>query len=182
MTLNIELLENSFAKIRDRETEFSASFYVRLFALHPELKPLFKNVDIAAQEKKLIVSLAMIVENIRNPEPLNAALKSLGAYHHEVGTLREHYPFIGQALLDTFAAFLEDDWNHHTEQAWLDAYNVISDLMLEGAKNPEAYLGGELTFYDWLDLYGESSPSLKKAIASTTHFEYRNTKAAQESH
>ena len=180
MTLDIELLENSFAKIRDRTTEFSASFYIRLFALHPELKPLFQEVDITAQEKKLITSLAVIVENIRNPEPLTMALKSLGAYHHQVGTIKEHYPFVGQALLDTFATYLGDDWNSNTEQAWLDAYNLITDLMLEGAKNPEAYLGGELTFYDWLDLYGESSPKLHNAIANTTHFEYRNTKAAGE--
>lgn len=180
-TIDIKLLENSFDKVRGREAEFSASFYIRLFALHPELKPLFKNVDIVAQEKKLIASLAIIVENIRNPEPLSLALKSLGAYHHEVGTIREHYPFVGQALLDTLADYLGDSWNGKTKQAWLDAYNLISDLMLEGAKNPSAYLDGELTFYDWLDLYGESSPQLKKMIANTTQFKYRNEKAARES-
>lgn len=180
--IDIELLENSFDKIRDRETEFSASFYIKLFALHPELKPLFKNVPIAVQEKKLVASLAIIVENIRNPEPLSVALKSLGAYHHEVGTIREHYPYVGQALLDTFADYLGNDWNSKTEQVWLNAYNVISDLMLEGAKNPEAYLGGELTFYDWLDLYGESSPQIKAMIADNTQFKYRNNKAAQESY
>ena len=181
MTLDIQLLETSFDKIKHRAVEFSASFYSKLFALHPELKPLFKNMDRAAQEKKLIASLAIIVENLRNPEQLTLALKSLGAYHREVGTMREHYPFVGQALLDTFAEYLKNNWNQKTEQAWLDAYNLISDIMLQGAQNPQAYLGGELTFYDWLDLYGESSPEVRKMIAHTTHFKYRNRKAAGES-
>lgn len=181
MTLNIQLLETSFAKIKEREIEFSASFYNKLFTVHPELKPLFANVELTAQEEKLMASLAIIIENLRNPNQLTLALKSLGAYHHEVGTIPEHYPFVGQALLETFAEYIGDEWTKETEQAWLDAYNLISQIMLEGAKNPDAYLGGELTFYEWLDLYGESNPKIQKEIAKTTHFKYRNLKAAHES-
>ena len=175
--INAKLLETSFDKVRDRTTEFSASFYDKLFAYHPELKPLFADADLAAQEKKLIVSLAIIVENLRNPEQLTMALKSLGAYHVEVGTIQEHYPMVGQALIETFAEYLGSEWNLAVRDSWLDAYNLISNLMLEGAQNPSAYLGGELTFYEWLDIYGESSPEIQKAIASSTHFQYRNYKA-----
>ncbi len=136
---------------------------------------------LLAQEKKLIASLAIIVENLRNPEQLTMALKSLGAYHQELGTLNEHYPLVGKALIETFAEYLERSWNQQTEKAWLSAYGLITKLMLEGAKNPEAYLGGELTFYEWLDLYGESSPSVKEMIVDTTHFKYRNHQAAHDS-
>lgn len=178
MTLNINLVENSFNLIKHDAVQFSASFYNKLFDYHPELLPLFAKTDLAAQEKKLIVSLEIIVENLRNPETLSMALKSLGAYHQKVGTMKEHYPFVGQALVETFAEYLGDKWNSDTHQAWLEAYSLIAEIMLEGAKNPEAYLGGELTFYEWLDLYGESSPEVQKAIASTTHFEYRNQEAS----
>ena len=173
MTLNIRLLENSFDRVKHDSVNFSASFYSKLFYYHPELKPLFEKADLAAQERKLIVSLAVIVENLRNPQELTMALKSLGAYHQQVGTIREHYPFVGQALVETFAEYLGNKWDLNTNQAWLEAYNLIAEIMLEGARNPEAYLGGELTFYEWLDLYGESSPEVRKAIASTIHFKYR---------
>lgn len=181
MTLNIKLLETSFAKIKPITIEFSASFYQKLFTYHPELKLLFANTDLVAQEKKLIASLALIVENLHNPEELTNALKSLGAYHHQIGTLPEHYPYIGQALIETFAEYLDRDWNREVERAWTDAYNFISEIMLAGAKNPGEYLGGELTFYDWLDLYGESSPTVKEMIVNTTHFEYRNSQATHKS-
>ena len=180
MSLKIKLLETSFAKIKPDAIAFSASFYNRLFFLHPELKILFKGIDRTAQEKKLVTSLAVIIENLYNPEQLTMALKSLGAYHREVGTIPEHYPFIGQALVETFAEYLGNEWNAETQTAWLEAYNLISEIMLEGAKNPDAYLGGELTFYEWLDLYGESSPKVKETIAQTTNFKYRNYKAAGE--
>ena len=175
MTLNINLLETSFDRVRHNATKFSASFYHKLFTYHPELKPLFAKADLAAQEKKLIVSLAVIVENLRNPEELSMALKSLGAYHQQIGTIKEHYPYVGRALVETFAEYLGNKWNRDTHKAWLDAYSSISEIMLEGAKNPEAYLGGELTFYEWLDLYGESSVKVRKEIANMTRFKYRNT-------
>ena len=178
MSLDIQILETSFNKVKNNAVEFSASFYDRLFFHHPELKPLFAKVDRTAQEKKLIASLAIIIENLRNPEELTMALKSLGAYHHEVGTIDKHYPFVGQALIETFAEYLGEDWNQETQQAWLNAYKLITEIMLEGAKNSEAYLGGELTFYEWLDLYGESTPEVQEMIANTTHFEYRNYKTA----
>lgn len=174
MTLDINLLENSFNLVREDTVKFSASFYDKLFDYHPELKPLFAKVDLADQEKKLIFSLAIIVENLRNPEELNRALKSLGAYHKKVGIIKNYYPFVGQALVETFANYLGDKWDENTNKAWLNAYDLITEIMLEGAKEPEAYLGGELTFYEWLDLYGESSPEVRKMIARTTNFEYRN--------
>ena len=177
MSLNIDLLEKSFNQVKNDALKFSASFYQKLFSYHPELKPMFEKADAAAQEKKLIASLAIIVENLRNPEELTMALKSLGAYHKEIGTIEEHYPFVGQALVETFAEYLGDKWDRGTHKAWLDAYNLITEIMLEGAKTPEAYLGGELTFYEWLDLYGESSPEIQKMILNTTHFKYRNYKA-----
>ena len=177
MTLDINLLENSFDRVRHNAVSFSASFYDKLFTYHPELKPLFAKTDLAAQEKKLIVSLAVIVENLRNPEELSMALKSLGAYHQQVGTIKEHYPYVGQALVETFAEYLGNKWDRNTHKAWLDDYSSIAEIMLEGAKNPEAYLGGELTFYEWLDLYGESSPKVRKEIAGMTHFKYRDREA-----
>lgn len=181
MSLDVKLLETSFAQIQPCILQFSANFYNNLFTLYPELKPLFIKADLAVQEKKLIASLAIIVENLRNPSELTVALKSLGAYHHELGTLKKHYPFVGQALIETFASCLGSQWNVATETAWLNAYNFISEVMLQEAQNPDAYLGGELTFYEWLDLYGESSPLLKQTISNTTHFKYRNSQAAHES-
>lgn len=170
--MDVALLEKSFEQISPRAIEFSASFYRNLFRHHPELKPLFAETSQAIQEKKLIFSLAAIIENLRNPDILQPALKSLGARHAEVGTIKSHYPFVGQALIETFAEYLAADWTEQLATAWVEAYNVIASTMIEGARNPAAYLEPELTFYEWIDLYGEESPKVRKAIASLTHYHY----------
>jgi hemoglobin-like flavoprotein len=172
MTVQRQLLEESLELVKTNASEFSALFYDRLFRDYPEVKPLFANTNIEKQEKKLIASLVMIVENLRSPEALQEALKSLGARHVQVGTIEEYYPMVGDALLQTFKEYLGDKWTSEREKAWIYAYSVICTLMLQGAENPEAYLDGELTFYEWLDLYGEYNPALMKTIAELTSFQY----------
>jgi hemoglobin-like flavoprotein len=173
MTLNIQLLESSFNQIRPRALEFSASFYQSLFEHYPELIKMFEEVDQPAMEKKLVASLALIVENLRNPKELTYALKSLGARHAQIGTVKEQYPMIGNILISTFAEYLKTDWTPELASVWEEAYDLIATIMLSGAETPEQYLNGELTFYEWLDLYGESSPEMREMIAAVTHFQYR---------
>ncbi|MEH2045751.1 hypothetical protein [Nostoc sp.] len=62
MSLNVELLEQSFEKVKPRADEFAASFYDNLFQAHPEMKPLFAKTDMKNQEKKLLSSLVLVVE------------------------------------------------------------------------------------------------------------------------
>lgn len=161
--MDVALLEKSFEQVSAQAIEFSASFYQNLFRLHPELRDLFAQTSQAAQERKLIFSLAIIVENLRNPDVLQSALRSLGARHVQIGTIRSHYPLVGQALLETLADYLGDDWTQNLAMAWTEAYDVIAATMLEGASNPRAYLESKLTFYDWINSYKKDSPTLSKA-------------------
>ncbi len=131
--LKVELLETSFEKIKPRADEFANSFYSNLFTLYPEAKPLFANTDMAAQKKKLLSSLMLVVGNLRMPDVLSDALKGLGARHVKYGALPEHYPLVGNALLTTFEQYLGEDWTPEVTQAWVDAYGAITTLMLEGA-------------------------------------------------
>ena len=133
MSLNVELLEQSFERIKPRSEEFVASFYENLFAAHPEVKPLFAKTDMTKQRKHLLAALVLVVENLRKPEVLGDALKTLGAKHVGYGTIPKHYPAVGEALLTTFAEYLHQDWTDETRQAWIDAFPAISALMLNGA-------------------------------------------------
>ncbi|HLO47385.1 MAG TPA: globin family protein [Kamptonema sp.] len=140
MSLNVELLEQSFNRIKPNATKFSASFYEYLFADNPEVQPLFANTNMAEQKKKLIDSLVLVVENLRKPEALTAALKGLGARHVQYGVYPTDYPFVGSALLKAFESNLGADWTPEVKQAWVDAYGAIASLMLEGADYPEEVL------------------------------------------
>lgn len=62
-------------------------------------------------------------------------LKELGAKHLAYGLILEgaHYDLVGQALIDTLAAALGDDFTPETKEAWAGVYTVIKDTMMKGA-------------------------------------------------
>ena len=138
MSLQVELLENSFDRIKPNANNFVASFYENLFTSNPEAKPLFEHTNMATQQKMLLSSLVMVVENLREPDVLDKALRGLGARHVKYGALPKHYPLVGGALLATFEQYLQDKWTPEVKQAWIDAYDAISKIMLDGADYSEA--------------------------------------------
>jgi hemoglobin-like flavoprotein len=97
------------------------------------VQPLFANTEMAKQQKKLLNSLILVVENLRNPQALGEVLNALGARHIGYGTIPVHYPAVGEALLTTFEQYLQQDWTPEVRQAWVDAFTAITALMLKGA-------------------------------------------------
>ncbi|MGF1459015.1 MAG: globin family protein [Leptolyngbyaceae cyanobacterium] len=133
---NVERLEHSFAQIKEREPEFTATFYKTLFANSPEVKPLFRQVDMQEQGKKLFASLSLVVANLRNPDNLALPLMAMGVRHAGYGVSASHYPMVGQAMLQALAVTLGSDWTPELQQSWLEAYRVVADVMLKGADRP----------------------------------------------
>ena len=68
-------------------------------------------------------------------EQLFKVLKELGTTHLALGLNLEkaHYDLVGQALLDTLAKALGDDFTAETKAAWSGVYDVITEKMMEGA-------------------------------------------------
>lgn len=140
MSLNVELLEQSFDLVKGRGEEFTAQFYTTLFSDYPTVKPLFDNTHMDEQGKKLFASLVFVVDALRNPAVLEGALQGLGTRHVKYGVLPEHYPMVGSSLLKTFEVVLGTDLTPDVKQAWVDAYGGVTQLMLEGADYPPEVL------------------------------------------
>lgn len=62
------------------------------------------------------------------------ALKDLGAKHATYDVKYEHFPIVGEALLDTLAKALGDDFSPETKEAWSGVYGVITEQMSAGMK------------------------------------------------
>ncbi len=140
MSLNVELLEQSFELVKGCGNELTTQFYEALFSDYPTVKPLFDNTRMEEQGKKLFASLMLVVDALRKPEMLESALKGLGTRHVKYGVLPEHYPMVGASLLKAFEAVLGTDWTTEIRQAWVDAYGAVTQLMLEGADYPPEVL------------------------------------------
>ena len=99
MALQIELLETSFQEIAPRGEAFVQAFYATLFTEFPQTKAFFSSTDMKEQQKKLLGALALVIQNLRKPDVLAAALQGLGQRHAGYGVRPEHYPIVGAVLL-----------------------------------------------------------------------------------
>lgn len=133
MALQVDMLETSFDAIAPRGEELMDIFYQRLFELDPEVQRLFGGTDMAAQKKKLLSTLVLLRNSLRDPTQLVPALKGLGARHAGYGVAPEHYPVVGQALISAMMEVAGPAWHPQYTGAWMDAYQLVQDTMLEGA-------------------------------------------------
>ncbi|MBD2099791.1 sensor histidine kinase [Leptolyngbya sp. FACHB-261] len=132
MSLQIEVLEQSFQWIKPQAADFVACFYRTLFVEYPQVQALFACTDMEQQNRKLWISLELVIENLRKPDVLAGALRGLGARHTQYGVIDDHYAMIGTVLLKTLAVFLAERWTDTLAQAWDEAYQVVLNLMQQG--------------------------------------------------
>ena len=138
MNLNIEVLEKSFESVSPKGDVLVARFYERLFQKYPEVQPLFKNTNMRQQKKKLLASIVLVVESLRKPEKLTHALQEMGARHVAYGVRPAHYAAVGENLLAVLGEFAGNAWTPDVRQAWVEAFDLIKKVMLEGAAKPQS--------------------------------------------
>ena len=138
MALNIELIQSSFLAVMPKSEQLSSYFYKILFERYPIVKPLFDDVDLDVQQKKLVRSIGLIVRNLENPGYLIPYLHGLGIMHVAYGAEDAHYPAVGECLVDAIAEVAGPLWNDELQVVWQEAYAAIETLMREGvSKNNE---------------------------------------------
>jgi methyl-accepting chemotaxis protein len=133
----IELVEDTFEKLAPQGETLVENFYSELFKRYPDVKPMFAHLDQKEQEKKLLSSLVLVVNNIRKPDVLGPALSAMGKRHQNYGVIAEQYPVVAEVLLSVMSELAGDLWTIEIEQAWTNALNTVATAMLEAYENPE---------------------------------------------
>lgn len=134
MSLNIQIIRESFNAVKPHAQDVVDHFYSELFKNYPGVKPLFQKVDMKRQKSALIGSLVHIVDSLDNIDHLQDYLKKMGARHIRYGTLEEHYPAVGKTLIETLAYFFEDQWTAEVNAQWTMAVDFIAGAMIAGAQ------------------------------------------------
>jgi len=133
-----QLLEESFAVLVPQGGEFAIRFYERLFLENPDLALLFDGISIKGQQKKLLASLVLLVQNLHKPEVLKDYLMGLGARHVQYGVTVEHYQLFIDNLLAVLEEFVGELWTDEVEKAWVNTLDTVTTIMLEAYGETEA--------------------------------------------
>lgn len=128
----ITLVQSSYDRLGPDYSGLAARFYVELFARDPDLRPLF-TTDLALQQVRFAEKLTEIVHAIPRLTELLGHTRALGSRHVGYGVRVGDYRTVGDALLAALAATLGDDFDSATREAWVTAYSLVSETMLQGA-------------------------------------------------
>jgi hemoglobin-like flavoprotein len=128
----IKLVQDSFAKVAPISEQAAVLFYDRLFEVAPSVRAMFPD-DMKEQRKKLMATLALVVNGLTNLEAVLPAASALAKRHVSYGAKAEHYPVVGGALLWTLEKGLGDAWTPEVSDAWIAAYGTLSGYMIEEA-------------------------------------------------
>jgi len=134
---DIQLVQDSFAKVVPIKDTAAELFYARLFEIAPEAKPLFKG-DMSEQGSKLMATLGVVVNGLRDLDAIVPVAQDLAIRHLGYGVEARHYDYVGAALLDTLEKGLGDDWMPQTASAWTNAYSTLSGVMKAAAYSEAA--------------------------------------------
>jgi nitric oxide dioxygenase len=133
----VQLVQQSFAKVAPISEQAAVLFYDRLFEVAPAVKSMFP-ADMTEQRKKLMATLAVVVGGLGNLETILPAASALATRHVSYGARPEHYPVVGGALLWTLERGLGDDWTPDVADAWTAAYGTLSGFMISEAYGRQA--------------------------------------------
>ena len=134
--MDARLLRSSFDLIAPNKDQFAEAFYQRLFEKYPQTRPFFANTDMSMQARTLAATLALVVTGVEKGDDLTPTLQSLGARHRTYGVRPEHYPIVGEVLIETFQNRLGSQWTPAFQHAWTQAFSIIAQVMsAESAKS-----------------------------------------------
>jgi nitric oxide dioxygenase len=138
---SIALVQNSFEDVAVLGEKVAEIFYGELFAIEPGLKKMFKG-DMAEQRRKLLTTLALVVRSLREPQKIIEGVKTLATRHVAYGVEPSHYTYVGNALLRTLQKGLGDRFTSELQQAWVEAYTMLADIMKSAAYGGESVADG----------------------------------------
>jgi hemoglobin-like flavoprotein len=128
----VKLVQDSFSKVAPISEQAAVLFYDRLFEVAPGVRTMFPD-DMTEQRKKLMATLAVVVNGLTNLEAILPAASVLAKRHVSYGARPEHYPVVGGALLWTLEKGLGEAWTPETASAWTAAYGTLSGYMISEA-------------------------------------------------
>jgi hemoglobin-like flavoprotein len=128
----VKLVQQTFSQVAPISDQAATFFYNRLFEIAPQVKSMFPT-DLTEQRKKLMATLAVVVNGLSDLPSILPAASALAKRHVAYGAKPDHYPVVGSALLWTLEKGLGAGWTPDVASVWTTAYSTLSGFMISEA-------------------------------------------------
>jgi len=129
--MDAELLETSLALVDTPDDGLTTRFYAILFERYPSVRPMFTE-DIGRQAKMLRSAIVSVVDHLDDPTWLTETLGDLGARHASWGVVAPMYDAVTECMVAAMAELGGSAWTRQMTDAWVEALDAVSGLMLLG--------------------------------------------------
>lgn len=129
----VELVQQSWAKVEPISEAAGKLFYGKLFELDPALRGMFRG-DLGEQSRKLMSMISFAVRGLTRLEAIVPGVQALGRRHAGYGVQDRHYNTVAIALLWTLGQGLGEEFTAEVREAWATAYAILANTMRDAAK------------------------------------------------
>jgi hemoglobin-like flavoprotein len=136
----VEIVQDNFRLVSRQPHEASRIFYDELFALSPELRPLFPE-EMSEQKTKFMQMLTTIVKSLDHVARISDHMLDLGRRHMSYDIEEEHYSAFGEAFLSMLDRLLGPELTPEIRDAWSAAYDMFARIMQEASVVPNTAEG-----------------------------------------
>jgi hemoglobin-like flavoprotein len=127
------LVRRSFSRNVCCHQATSQYFLDRLFALDPEIEPLFP-ADLAPHKHKFMQMLALLINVLDEPERFSEMARKLGERHLRYGVRPRYYGLGREALLWALEQIMKDQFTPAVHEAWSAFYDALVTEALSTAE------------------------------------------------
>ena len=128
----IEIVKSTAPILEMRGKEITTAFYRNLFVKHPELLNIFNhaNQQRGRQQTALANTVTAAAHYIDRLEVLLPVVKQIAHKHRSLAIKPEHYPIVGENLLEAIKEVLGEAATDEIIGAWAEAYGAIADVFI----------------------------------------------------
>lgn len=128
----IDVIKSTVPVLEVHGVAITKTFYHNLFRDNPALLNIFNqtNQSKGRQQTTLANTVYAAAQHIDNLEAIVPVVVQIAHKHVSLGVLPEHYPIVGQYLLDAIKEVLGDAATDEIIDAWAKAYGVIADVFI----------------------------------------------------
>ncbi|MET1015022.1 MAG: NO-inducible flavohemoprotein, partial [Paenisporosarcina sp.] len=129
----INIVKSTAPVLATHGTQITTVFYKNLFTAHPELLNIFNhaNQKQGRQQAALANTVYAAAQHIDNLGVILPVVKQIAHKHRSLAIKAEHYPIVGEHLLEAIKEVLGDAATDDIIQAWREAYGIIADVFIQ---------------------------------------------------
>lgn len=127
-----DIIAATLPAVRENAMNITSTFYPLMFERYPQVKAYFNESHQreGTQRQALANAVVAYAANIDRLEVLGDAVSLIVQKHASLNILPEHYPIVGECLLEAIAIVFGDVATDEVLSAWGEAYQQLADILI----------------------------------------------------